>query len=172
MIMDTLAGLAFAGEPPLDEYMEETPKRRNEPVINKYMLSQICFTGLYTVTLCIAFLKLPFFKSLFRQGPSSIFLMTAFFALFIFSGIFNSFSARTHRLNILGNLRLNPLFIVIMGLVCVVQLLLIYFGGPVFRTAGLTLHELRTVLLIAFSVVPADFLRKLLLHRMGFRFGV
>jgi len=27
MVMDTLAGLAFAGEAPLPEYMEDTPKR-------------------------------------------------------------------------------------------------------------------------------------------------
>ena len=35
IIMDTLAGLAFAGEPPLPEYMEETPKQRTEPVLNR-----------------------------------------------------------------------------------------------------------------------------------------
>ena len=55
----------------------------------------------------------------------------------------------------------------IMALVAVVQLLLIYFGGTLFRTAGLTLSELRTVLLIAFLVVPADAIRKLVLRLAG-----
>ena len=36
MIMDTLAGLAFSYEPPLDEYLKEVPKKRNETIINKY----------------------------------------------------------------------------------------------------------------------------------------
>ena len=54
-----------------------------------------------------------------------------------------------------------------MALVAVVQLLLIYFGGTLFRTAGLTLSELRTVLLIAFLVVPADAIRKLVLRLAG-----
>ena len=41
IIMDTLGGLAFAGEPPLEEYMEQPPKRREEPVLSRYMLGQI-----------------------------------------------------------------------------------------------------------------------------------
>lgn len=51
-----------------------------------------------------------------------------------------------------------------MVMVAVVQLLLIYFGGSLFRTAGLTSGELRTVLMIAFWVIPADLLRKLVLR--------
>ncbi|MCI9415223.1 MAG: calcium-translocating P-type ATPase, PMCA-type [Clostridiales bacterium] len=164
IIMDTLAGLAFAGEPPLEEYMREPPKRRDEPVLNRYMLHQIVLMGLFTVALCVAFLKLPAVKLLFRYANDYIYFMTAFFALFIFTGIFNSFNARTHRLNLLAHIRGNPLFIFIMAMVAVVQLLLIYYGGSLFRTAGLTFGELKTVLMIAFWVIPADLLRKLVLR--------
>ena len=164
IIMDTLAGLAFAGEPPLEEYMREPPKRRDEPVLNRYMLHQIVLMGLFTVALCVAFLKLPAVKLLFRYANDYIYFMTAFFALFIFTGIFNSFNARTHRLNLLAHIRGNPLFIFIMAMVAVVQLLLIYYGGSLFRTAGLTISELKTVLMIAFWVIPADLLRKLVLR--------
>lgn len=93
--------------------------------------------------------------------------MTAFFALFIFAGVFNSFNARTYRINLFSHLRKNPLFLIIMTMVAVIQLLLIYYGGSLFRTAGLTLGELRTVLLIAFLVVPADCIRKLVLRLFG-----
>ena len=51
-----------------------------------------------------------------------------------------------------------------------VQLLLIYFGGSIFRTAGLTEKELQTVLWLSFLVVPADLLRKIFLrlaHKKG-----
>ena len=51
MIMDTLGGLAFAGEAPLKDYMKEPPKRRDEPILNGYMVSQILITGLFTVAL-------------------------------------------------------------------------------------------------------------------------
>ena len=101
MVMDTLAGLAFSYEPPLPEYMEEPPKKRNEEIINKYMLNEILITGLYSSILCIIFLKSPFISSLFRNTSDNKYLMTAFFGLFIFMSIFNSFNARTDRLNIL-----------------------------------------------------------------------
>ena len=57
MVMDTLAGVAFAFEPPLLEYMKEHPKKKDEPIINKYMRDEIFFTGAYSSILCIIFLK-------------------------------------------------------------------------------------------------------------------
>ena len=80
MIMDTLAGVAFAFEPPLIEYMKEHPKKKNEPIINKYMFNEIIFTGLYSTILCILFLKLPILKKVYETDKS---LLTAFFGLFI-----------------------------------------------------------------------------------------
>ena len=170
IIMDTLAGLAFAGEPPLPEYMEEPPKRRDEPVLNRYMLNQILCTGGFTVALCIAFLKWEPFRASFRYDVLPLYWMTAFFALFIFCGIFNCFNARTYRLNLLAQLHRNPAFVVILTLVTAVQIGLIYYGGSLFRTAGLTFGELIRILLLASLVIPFDLLRKAVLrlfHRKG-----
>ena len=144
--------------------MKERPKRRDEPVLNRYMLNQIVCMGLFTIFLCVAFLKLPSISGLFRPAQDHIYLMTAFFALFIFCGVFNSFNARTHRLNLLGHLSKNKSFLLIMLAVVAVQLLLIFFGGSLFRTAGLTWKELQTVLWLSFLVVPADLLRKIFLR--------
>ncbi len=167
MVMDTLAGLAFSGEIPLNEYMQERPKKRDEKIINKYMWNQILCTGTYTAVLCLLFLKLPIFSHMFRGGEGTKYFMTAFFSLFIFASIFNSFNARTHRLNLLAHLKGNKAFIVIISIICVVQILMIYFGGSVFRTAGLTLFELLLVLALAFSVVPIDIARKLVIRMYG-----
>ncbi len=170
IIMDTLAGLAFAGEPPLLEYMEEPPKRRDEPILNRYMLNQILCTGGFTIALCVAFLHFDFSKVLFRYTVQPIYWMTAFFALFIFSGVFNSFNARTTRMNLLSHLRKNPLFVVIMSAVTAIQIALIYYGGALFRTAGLTVRELLIILSISALVIPFDMLRKSIIrlyHRHG-----
>ena len=59
MIMDTLAGIAFASEPSLDEYMNEPPKTKKVHIINSYMFKEIFFTGLYTSLLGIFFFKSP-----------------------------------------------------------------------------------------------------------------
>ena len=161
MIMDTLGGLAFAGEPALPSCMDERPKRRDEPILNKYMIGEIVLLGGFTVGLCMAFLKLPAITSLYRSAPDNIYLLTAFFALFIFCSVFNCFNARTDRLRLLAGISRNRAFILIMTAVLAVQLVFVYLGGSVLRTAPLTGRELLITMLLSLLVFPADFVRKL-----------
>ena len=170
MVMDTLAGLAFAFEPPLLEYMNEHPKKKTESIINGYMISEIIFTGIYSAALCIFFLKSPIIFKFF--GYNEAYLMTAFFGLFIFIDIFNSFSARTNRINIFANISKNRVFILIMSFIVVVQVLLIYKGGVIFRTTGLALNEFVFMILLAATVIPIDWIRKLFLKKNGIITGV
>lgn len=172
MVMDTLAGLAFSYEPPLVEYMEEAPKKRDEHIINKYMLNEIVVMGLYSSLLCLIFLKSNFINGLYRNSSSNEFLMTAFFGLFIFISIFNSFNARTNRINILGNILQNKVFLIVIAFVVLVQIVMIYCGGSVFRTSGLTMFEFVVMLLIASTVIPVDFMRKIYLKSKNSNAGV
>ncbi len=162
IIMDTLGGLAFAGEPALEACMEEKPKRRDEPILNGYMVYSIIFGGGFTIALCIAFLRLPEISSCFRWSGDNIYLLTAFFALFIFASVFNCFNARTDRLSLFANITKNPAFIIIMAAVLLIQIVFIYLGGAVLRTAPLTAYELFVTSLLALTVFPADILRKLI----------
>ena len=165
MVMDTLAGIAFSFEPPLKEYMYEKPKTKDEMIINKYMKEEIFITGSLSALLCILFLKVPFITNLFNDSPKD--LMTAFFGLFIFMSIFNSFNARTHRLNLLSHILENKVFLLIIIFILVIQISLIYYGGDIFRTYGLTFFEFEIMALIAALVIPIDFARKLLLRKKG-----
>ena len=167
MVMDTLAGLAFAYEPPLKEYMLEKPKRRDEPILNRYMLGEIFFTGLYSAFLCLCFFKLPFFHQMFRIAPDDKYFLTAFFGLFIFMGIFNSFNARSPRLNLFVGILENPVFLITIFFIIIVQMILIYFGGNLFRTAGLSVHEFIEMFILSMSVIPVDFIRKIYLRSRG-----
>lgn len=172
IIMDTLGGLAFAGEAPQPEYMREKPKRRDEPIVNGYMLNQIFCLGIFTLALFVLFLKSPHCQSLFRYAENPVYFMTAFFALFIFAGILNCFSVRTHRLNLLAHLGENRAFVLIMAAIAAVQTIFIYFGGTLFRTLPLQPKELLCVVLIAALVLPADLLRKIMLRIAGKKGGV
>ena len=172
MVMDTFAGLAFSFEPPLKEYMDEYPKDKNEPIINKYMWHEIIFTGTYSSLLCILFLKLPIISAIFRDGDNNKYLMSAFFGLFIFIGIFNCFNARTHRLNLFAHLYKNKPFIAVISFIVLVQILLIYYGGNLFRTVGLNFKEFQFMILLAFSVIPVDWFRKIYLRTKGIKGGV
>ena len=164
MVMDTLAAVAFSFEPPLKEYMYEKPKKKDEMIINDYMKQEIFITGSFSALLCIIFLKLPLINTIFDNNDD---LMTAFFGLFIFMSIFNSFNARTHRLNLLAHITKNKVFLIIILFIIIVQITLIYYGGDMFRTYGLTLFEFEIMILIASLVVPVDWLRKFFLRKKG-----
>lgn len=172
MIMDTLAGIAFSFEPPLEEYMEEPPKKKEEAIMNPYMIGEIVFTGTYSSLLCLFFLKNPWIHTLFRYDPTDKYFMTAFFALFIFMGIFNCFNARTHRLNLVANLLQNKVFLAVIMFIVIVQINLIYFGGELFRSFGLTLKEFEIMILLAATVIPVDWIRKIYLKKKGITRGV
>lgn len=169
MVMDTLAGLAFAFEPPLDSYMDEYPKGKDESIINRYMIGEIFFTGIYSSFICILYLKSSFIFGLFRNYD---YFITGFFGLFIFMSIFNAFNARTHRLNIIADIGKNKVFIMVFLVIVIIQVLLIYYGGNIFRTSGLNVREFMIMLLISISVIPIDLVRKIFLKIIAKNTGV
>ncbi len=171
LIMDTLGGLAFAGEAPLASYMEEPPKRRDEPILNRYMVGKIVALGGFTVGLCLLFLKHPAVTGLFREAPDDIYLLTAFFALFIFASVFNCFVARTDRLNMTAGLSRNRAFLAIMAAVLAIQIAFVYLGGSVLRTTPLTIRELAVTSAMAISVFPVGVLYTAFLRWRGKRGG-
>ena len=172
MVMDTLAGIAFSYEPPLIEYMDEFPKSREEPIINNYMKNEILVTGFYSSLLCVLFLKLPIISSIFRDGNNHEYLMSAFFGLFIFIGIFNSFNARTSRINVFANLFRNKVFLCVILFIAIVQIILIYYGGNLFRTVGLNFKEFNFMIIVAITVIPFDWIRKYFYKKRTINYGV
>ena len=162
IIMDTLGGLAFAGEPPLDYYMQEKPKRRDEQILSGEMLHQIFITGAYTLLLSVFFLASPTTRLMYGSYLPTDKFYTAFLALFIFSGIFNCILARSSRLWVFSNISRNKAFILIMLLISVIQICMIYFGGAVFRCVPLLTGELSFVILLSMTVIPFDLIRRLI----------
>ncbi len=161
IIMDTLGGLAFAGEPASQYYMKEKPKARDEEILSKEMLHQIGYTGIYTLALSIFFLASPLVRRYYGFSSSYDAFYTAFYALFIFSGIANCFVARSERLWILSDIKKNVTFISIMAGICIIQVAMIYFGGEVFRCIPLTVGELVMAISLAFTVIPFDCIRRI-----------
>jgi len=168
VIMDTLGGLAFAGEASCTRYMKEPPKRRDEPILNAYMIYTLLFHGGFTLGLGIAFLKHP---AIISNFDGMLCHLTAFFAFFIFSSVLNCFCARTDRLNIFSNIGKNKVFLLIMAMISAIQIIFIYLGGSVLRTIPLTARELVYTLCISLLVIPADFVRKVLWRFFGNKNG-
>ena len=163
MIMDTFAGLAFSFEPSLIKYMNEKPIPKNEAVISKNMYIEIIVSGLYSALLCLIFLKAPFIKCFINSNKT--YFMTAYFALFIFLGIFNAFCSRTEHVNIFKDILKNKQFLFIFTFISIAQIFIIYYGGSIFGTYGLKVKDLFLVILLASSTILVNTLRKILIKK-------
>lgn len=157
LVMDTLAALAFGGEPALACYMQEQPKRRSAPIVNKGMLRDILLCGSVMTLLGLSFFTSSWVEAQFRQAPDHIYTYTGYFSAFIFMAVANAFRVRSQSVNLLANIQANPAFLQVMALIVVVQVAMTYFGGSLLRTAPLNIHEwmlvtLYGVLLLAVGV--------------------
>lgn len=160
IIMDTLGALAFASEPSRKEYMERPPKKRDENIISRDMIKQILATGVFVLSLCVWFLKGKLIPLLLTKADER-YILSAFFAMFIFVGVFVCFTSRTSRLNLLSQISKNKSFIIIMLIISAMQMAFIYFGGDLFRAVPLDYTDLGRIILISFTVVIFDFIRKI-----------
>jgi calcium-translocating P-type ATPase len=156
LVMDTLAALAFGGEPALKRFMREKPKRRDEPIVSPYMWGSILTGAIWTFGLSVLFLFVPLFAAYFPDAA----LHTGYFAFFVFIAVFNAFNARTDKFNLFDNIRGNTNFLRILGIITAVQILLVYCGGGVFNCYGLTPMQWGILLICAFSIIPIDLMRK------------
>ncbi|MBQ3541331.1 MAG: calcium-translocating P-type ATPase, PMCA-type [Phascolarctobacterium sp.] len=162
LVMDTLAAIAFGGEPALEKYLAETPKDRSAPIVSKKMLTTIVLGGAYMTLVAIFFYKSSFIAEMFRSAPNNIYIYTGFFCTYIFMAVANGFNVRVSGVNLLENLRLNKGFIDVMTLIVAIQIALTFVGGRILRTAPLNLEEWLVVIALSLSIVVVDLLRKLL----------
>ena len=162
LVMDTLAALAFGGEPALRRYMKEKPKRRDEKIVSKYMWSEILTGSIWIFLLSMFMLVAHGVDGLFRPDPTGAnrYMLTGYFAFFIFVAVFNAFNARTEQMNLFDNIKGNTGFLKILLLIVVVQVIMTYFGGVVLRCYGLTASEWVLVVALAFTIIPVDLIRK------------
>lgn len=184
LVMDTLAALAFGGEPALKRFMRELPKKRDEKIVSKQMWGEIITGALWVFALSMTFLLTSLHHEngqlvhtvdgLFGQFfTDKLSVMTGYFAFFIFAAVFNAFNARTDKINIFDNIGGNKGFLKILGIIVVVQVLMTYVGllseavGNVFGCHGLNLNEWLVVLIMAISIIPIDFIRKAISNAMA-----
>ena len=171
LVMDTLAALAFGGEPALEEYMDEKPKKRDEPIVSKYMWSEIITGAIWSFGLSMVFIKGDLLQSWFRpdvmktledgtEVVAKSYLLTGYFAFFILIAVANSFNARTEKLNLFDHITENKGFLKVMGGITLIQIIMTYIGGSVLRCYGMNAKEWAIVLIFALTIIPVDLIRK------------
>ena len=168
IIMDTLGALAFASEAPRNEYMRMKPKKRSEGILSRKMIKQIAAVTAYVLCLSVWFLKSNSGAMLLAKSTDG-YVLSSFFALFVFLAVFVCFISRTNKVNVFSGIWQNKLFALIMILIIFVQIIFIYFGGEALRTSPLALSDLVRVFLCAFSVVIFDTVRKIIGSLLGLK---
>ncbi|MBR5155795.1 MAG: calcium-translocating P-type ATPase, PMCA-type [Clostridia bacterium] len=164
LVMDTLAAIAFGGEAALGRYMLEKPKRRDENIIDKKMWSAIAVGGLFISAVSLFMFISQDMYYAFRASANDAVFYTGYFSYFVFSCIFNAFNARTEEIDLTEHISLNKPFIFIILLICIVQVLMTYFGGAVLGTSGLDPKEWSLVISMALLIIPVDIFRKLIIR--------
>ncbi len=165
LIMDTLAALAFSGEPPLAKHMAEKPKSREEKLITGSMWSSILCNGLFIAVLSVIFLKSEFIRTLFQRPGATdemnnIVFLTAFFGMFVFLNNFNKFNVRVEEFNLIHHIFQNKGFLRVVGMIFVFHFLITCFGGEMFRTVPLHLNEWLYIIGFSVVIIPFDLMRK------------
>ncbi|MDR3342157.1 MAG: calcium-translocating P-type ATPase, PMCA-type [Treponema sp.] len=170
LVMDTLAALAFGGEPALKRFMQEKPKKRDESVVSGYMWNAIITGSLLIFGLSLFFILVPLTKTFFRPDAANKYLLTGYFGFFIFISVFNAFNARTEQLNLFDHLKDNKGFLQVMLVIVVVQVIMTYCGDVILRCFGLTVREWIFVLILSIIIIPVDLIRKLIVTRVSFKY--
>lgn len=140
LIMDTFAALALASLPPSHEVMKDKPRKTSDFIINKSIGFGILFCGI--VFFLVMFALLVYCE---RRGKGGVDVheLTMFFTTFVMIQFWNLFNAKalmSHHTAFRHFLKDKGMILVLV-LVLVGQWIIVTFGGEMFRTTPLSLHE-------------------------------
>ena len=140
LIMDTFAALALASLPPSHEVMKEKPRKASDFIINKSIGFGILFCGIFFFLVMFALLV---YCERRGTGGVDVHELTMFFTTFVMIQFWNLFNAKalmSHHTAFRHFLKDKGMILVLV-LVLVGQWIIVTFGGEMFRTTPLSLHE-------------------------------
>ncbi|KAF9202331.1 hypothetical protein BGZ49_007493 [Haplosporangium sp. Z 27] len=187
LIMDTLAALALATDPPTPDLLDRQPETRSAPLISFTMWKMII--GQSILQLIITFVlkykgmdildynELPDYLAS-RSDASSILqpyisfkeqeLNTMVFNTFVFLQIFNEINCRRldNRLNIFSGALQNTYFMVIFVIMLVFQVIIVEFGGAAFKTEKLNGVQWVICVVLGLLSIPVGVIIRLIPEEM------
>uniref|UniRef100_A0AAQ4PMJ2 Calcium-transporting ATPase n=1 Tax=Gasterosteus aculeatus aculeatus TaxID=481459 RepID=A0AAQ4PMJ2_GASAC len=149
LIMDTLASLALATEPPTESLLLRRPYGRNKPLISRTMMKNILGHAVYQ--LVIIFTLLFAGEKIFdidngrntplHSPPSEHY--TIVFNVFVMMQLFNEINARKihGERNVFEGIYRNPIFCTVVLGTFALQIVIVQFGGKPFSCTALTIDQ-------------------------------
>ncbi len=167
LVMDGLGAMMLGNEPALKKYMDEKPRRRDESIVSKKMMTRIVIMGLWLVVLSFVYLKVPFFRGLFETDEQHL---TGYFVLFIWAALFNGFNVRDDGFGIFKGLNENKDFIRVFLAIVAIQAVIVNaaliplgafeFIGKMFSCVPFGVTGWIAAILLAVTMIPVDLVRK------------
>lgn len=149
LIMDTFAAGALASLPPNPNVMKEKPRKNTDFIISPPMRTNILFVGLLFVVVLMGMLfyfnSQDHLESFFSyvEGDKFRYFLSYFFTVFVILQFWNMFNAKafgTGRSAFAG-MGQSLGFIAVAAIILVGQILIVTFGGDVFRTVPLEVMD-------------------------------
>ena len=140
LIMDTLAALALATEPPSSELLKQPPHGRHAPLITPVMWTHILIMSAFMVTVLMGLL----WTDLVIPSTASDAVRNTFvFNTFVMMQLFNEVNARSTRFErgVFKGILQSPLFLGVVVVTFVAQIGIVQLGGALFRTVPLTAEQ-------------------------------
>jgi P-type Ca2+ transporter type 2C len=150
VIMDTFASIALCSEPPREGVMRLPPKKRGENIVTPAMLRTIFVTAAFFVVAMLSMLLImkwgyladaqtPFQPRASGDGTFTVYQGTLFFTVYVFFQVWNQINCRSLVPEVSGFARLfsNGAFLGIAAATALGQVLIVTFGGAVFKVEPL-----------------------------------
>jgi len=137
LIMDSLASLALASEPPTAELLLRAPVNRSDSMITKRMWANMLGQAGYQIVVCLLLLFVgPQWFDIIpgdEQEENNINSIhyTLIFNVFVWMQLFNEINSRNLKgeVNVFKGIEKNPLFCTIVVVTAGLQVIMIEFGG-------------------------------------------
>ncbi|MEI6435297.1 MAG: calcium-translocating P-type ATPase, PMCA-type [Bacteroidota bacterium] len=139
LIMDTFAAGALASLPPNHRVMENKPRRNEDFIITPAMRFNILFVGFSFVVLLLGILY--YFTD--ENGSVSPYNLSQFFTFFVMLQFWNMFNAKAFATgkSAFAGITKSVGFLLVASAIFFGQILIVEFGGDVFRTVPLTFKD-------------------------------
>ncbi|KAJ3319963.1 hypothetical protein HDV06_005781 [Boothiomyces sp. JEL0866] len=171
LVMDTMAALALATDPPSDDLLNRKPSKKTESLITRVMMRQMIGQAIYQVFICLFlyFMGPSWFAvgTIDNETPEQGYpTSTVVFNAFIFCNIFNEINSRSisKDVNVFKGILKNKIFLFIITISVICQIIIVEFAGIFFKLEqdGLSAANWGISVLAGFGSLPVGFLIRML----------
>ncbi|KAI8149542.1 PMCA-type calcium-translocating P-type ATPase [Fennellomyces sp. T-0311] len=152
LIMDTLAALALATDPPTEELLQRGPQPKSAPLISLQMWKMIIGQSIFQIIVTFVLL----YGGILDYHPEDTVLQTIVFNTFVFCQIFNEINCRRidRKFNVFHNIWANKFFIFVFFTCVILQAIIVNFAGVAFQVTQINGPSWAIAIVVGLFALP------------------